>query len=112
MPFRSGYAALHGASAAHEAQDHRQHELVLGVVGDVVPIVAAVVVVLCAIILVLTLARLPVVDAGSLVTGSSRAVLFLSLALDVLACGLVLTAGLRRSSFQLVAWEDDGDSPS
>ncbi|MBA2721250.1 MAG: hypothetical protein H0U52_18715, partial [Chloroflexi bacterium] len=61
--------------------------------------VAAGVIILCAIILVLTLARLPVVDAGSLVMGSSRAILFLSLALDVLACSLVLTAGLRRSSF-------------
>ncbi len=72
--------------------------------------VAAGVVILCAIILVLTLARLPVVDADSLVTGPSRAILFLSLALDVVACGLVLTAGLRRSSFQLFAWEDDGET--
>ncbi len=72
--------------------------------------VAAGVVILCAIILVLTLARLPVVDAGSLVTGSSRAILFLSLALDVLACGLVFTAGFRRSSFQLFAWEDESET--
>ena len=68
--------------------------------------VAAGVVILCAFILGLMLARLPVVDAGSLVAGPSRAVLFLSLALDVLACGLVLSAGLRRSAFQLLAWDD------
>ncbi|MEO5885160.1 MAG: hypothetical protein ABIQ58_06565 [Candidatus Limnocylindrales bacterium] len=72
--------------------------------------VAAGVVILCAIILALTLARLPVVDAGSLVSGPSRAILFLSLALDVLACGLVLTVGLRRPSLQRFAWEDDGGS--
>ena len=74
--------------------------------------VAAGVVILGAIFLVLTLARLSVVDAGSLVTGSSRAILFLSLALDVLACGLVLSAGLRRSSFPRFAGEDDGEIAS
>lgn len=72
--------------------------------------VAAGVIILCAIILVLTLARLAVVDAGSLVTGSKRAILFLSLALDVLACGLVFVAGFRRSTFQLLVWDDEGDT--
>jgi DNA-binding transcriptional LysR family regulator len=86
IPFRSRRSDPYWDLDGRAARDARRQQRFVG----------SIVVVLSAVILALIVARLPSVDATALVSGPSRPVVLISLAVDAMACCLIFARDSRR----------------